>query len=312
MKLFGNARYLLLAVLVLAATPARGADTLCDPSKSDCRTQLITMIRNEQVGIDVAFWFMQDSRYMTEIIRRWQAGVPVRILIDTRANATYAGNADMIAGFTNAGIPLRNKLGSGILHWKLMLFAGQHAVEFGSSNYSPDAFVPTSPLTNYVAETVVYTDDPDVVNSFKTKFDDAWTDTTRFSNYANITNGLARHYPTYAIDPELNFPPFQDYGARAVSAYNRETLKLDAIMYRITDRRHTDALINARNRGVPIRLIIENDQYRDPDYLWDAWNVDRMYMAGISLRWRGHAGQNHEKLALLYGQNMTIFGSSNW
>ena len=32
---------------------------------------------------------MQDSRYMNEIIRRWQAGVPVRIIMDTRANAEY-------------------------------------------------------------------------------------------------------------------------------------------------------------------------------------------------------------------------------
>jgi hypothetical protein len=37
-----------------------------------------------------------------------------------------------------------------------------------------------------------------------------------------------------------------------------------------------------------------------------------MYVAGIPIRWRGHAGQNHEKVVLLYGQNMTIFGSSNW
>ena len=32
----------------------------------------------------------------------------------------------------------------------------------------------------------------------------------------------------------------------------------------------------------------------------------------MSLRWRGHAGQNHEKVVLLYGQNLSIFGSSNW
>src|SRR5262245_30009605 len=281
MKLLGTVRRLLLVTLTLlaCAAPARGAETLCDPSTSDCRAQLLALIRAEQVGIDVAFWFMQDSRYMTEIIRRWQAGVPVRILVDTRANATYAGNDQMIAGFQQAGIPIRNKKGGGILHWKFMLFAGQDMVEFGSSNYSPDAFVPSAPLTNYVAETVFYTDDPALVNSFKTKFDTAWTDTGNFSNYANIAGSLWRVYPTFAIDPGLNFPPSQDFGARAVSAYNKETLKLDAFMYRITDRRHADALINARGRGVPIRLITENDQYRNPTYLWDSWNVDRIYMA---------------------------------
>ena len=311
--MFGIARRSLPAALTLLtlAPSARAADTLCDPSTTNCRTQILTLIQNEQIGIDVGFWFMQDSRYMAEIVKRWQAGVPVRVLIDPRANPSYPGNDQMIAGFQSAGIPLRKRTASGILHWKLMLFAGQNTVEFGSANFSPDAFVPAADYSNYVAETVYVTDDPAVVNSFKTKFDDSWTDTSSFANYANV-GALTRTYPTYAIDASLNFPPAQDYATRAVGRYNAETLELDAIMFRITDQRHTNAIINARNRGVPVRLIVENDEYRDPDYLWDAFNVDRLYAAGVPLRWRGHDGENHEKLVLLYGQSMTIFGSSNW
>jgi hypothetical protein len=302
---------LVLATVLLSAPAARGADTLCDPASTNCRTQLLTLIQNERVGIDVGFWFMQDSRYMTEIIRRWQAGVPVRILIDPRADADYAGNADMILGFKNAGIPLRRRTASGILHWKMMLFAGQNTVEFGSANYSPDAFVPAAPYANYVAETVFYTDDPVVVDSFKTKFDDSWTDTTSFANYANVT-APARIYPTYPLDPAMNFPPLQNYATRAVAAYNKEKVQLDAIMFRITDERHTDAIINAHTRGVPVRLIVDDLEYRNPDYLWDSYNVDRLFAAGVPLRWQGHAGANHEKLVLLYGQTLSIFGSSNW
>jgi hypothetical protein len=302
---------LVCPVLLLLAPSAHAADTLCDPSNTNCRTRLLTLIQNEHVGIDVGFWFMQDSRYMTEIIKRWQAGVPVRILMDPRANVDYPGNDQMIAGFKNAGIPLRNRKASGIQHWKTMIFAGQETVEFGSANYSPDAFVPTTSYTNYVSETVFYTDDPDVVNSFKTKFDDSWTDTSNFANYANVST-LSRHYPTYAIDPEMNFPPQQNYATRAVAAYNKETLKIDVHMFRITDERHTNAMIAAHKRGVPIRMIVDKSEYRQPERLWDSWNVDRLYAAGIPLRWQGHAGDNHEKLVLLYGQNLTIFGSSNW
>jgi phosphatidylserine/phosphatidylglycerophosphate/cardiolipin synthase-like enzyme len=302
---------LIVAAVLIVAPAARAADTLCDPSTANCRTKLLTLIQNERVGIDVGVWFMQDSRYMAEIVRRWQAGVPVRILIDPRANADYPGNDQMIAGFQQAGIPMRRRTSSGILHWKTMIFAGQNTVEFGSANYSPDAFVPSVPYSNYVSETVFYTDDPDVVHSFKTKFDDAWTDRATFTNYANV-GSLVRVYPTYPIDPELNFPPSQNYATRAVAAYNNEHLKLDAIMFRITDSRHTDALISARRRGVAVRLIVDNTQYRDPDYLWDAYNVDRLYAAGVPLRWQGHDGANHEKLVLLYGQTMSIFGSSNW
>ncbi len=302
------------AVVVAAALPrqARAADTVCDPSHSNCRTQLLSLIASEKVGIDVAFWFMEDARYETAIVSRFKAGVPVRILVDPRANTTYPLNAQMLADFKQAGIPMRYRTASGILHWKMMLFAGQDTVEFGSANFSPDAFVPETPYTNYVDESVYYTSDAAVVDSFKTEFDNSWTDTTNFRNYANITRALTRTYPTFPIDADLNFPPSQNYATRAVSAYNKETRAIDVIMYRITDRQHTDAMIAAKGRGVAIRMIVENKEYRDPKYLWDAWNVDRLYAAGIPLRWRGHAGQNHEKLVLLYGQALAIFGSSNW
>ncbi len=302
----------LLAILTCVPAPAHAAETLCDPSFQNCRDQLLNLINAETVGIDVGFWFMQDSRYEAAIVNRWHAGVPVRILVDPRANPTYSGNSTMLADFAGAGIPMRYRTASGILHWKVMVFAGQHTVEFGSANYSPNAFVPNTAYADYVSETVYYSDDPAVVDSFMTRFDDSWTDTTNFANYANVSGALTRTYPTYPIDSELNFPPSQSFANRSVTLYNNETKQIDVIMYRITDQRHTNAIIDAHNRGVPIRMIIENNQYRDPQYLWDAWNVDRLYAAGIPLRWRGHSGENHEKVVLLYGQATTIFGSSNW
>jgi len=63
---------------------------------------------------------------------------------------------------------------------------------------------------------------------------------------------------------------------------------------------------------VPVRLITEPGQYRSTKYYWHSWNVDRMYMAGIQVRHRAHAGQTHQKTTVLRGQGLTIFGSSNW
>ncbi|HZR26266.1 MAG TPA: hypothetical protein VFA59_21905, partial [Vicinamibacterales bacterium] len=85
----------MIATLLGTAVPA-AAETLCDPSWQDCRTPLLNLINNETVGIDVAFWFMQDTRYETAILNRWKAGVPVRILVDPRANPTYVGNEQVI------------------------------------------------------------------------------------------------------------------------------------------------------------------------------------------------------------------------
>src|SRR5918996_5000504 len=81
-----------LLLVFLVSTGVKAQERLCDPAFEDCRVPLWSLIDNETVGIDVAFWFMQDTSLSNKIIARWQAGVPVRILVDPRANPTYAGN----------------------------------------------------------------------------------------------------------------------------------------------------------------------------------------------------------------------------
>jgi hypothetical protein len=83
-------------------------------------------------------------------------------------------------------------------------------------------------------------------------------------------------------------------------------------MYRIPQQAHSDALIAAFKRNVPVRYLGETHEYRDTSRLWVAWNMDRMYAAGIPMRVRKSLGENHEKLVLLYGQAMSVFGSSNF
>ena len=311
-----------LITLVSAAAAAAQAtpyNRLCDPAYENCRAPLLELIDKETVGIDVGFWFMEDTRYASALIRKFQAGVPVRVIFDNRAITTY-GYADAalpIQMMKDARIPMRHKTGSsGIFHFKMMLFAGQNVVEFSGANFSDEAFVSRTPYANYVDEIIMFSDEPGIVNSFKTRFDDVWTDVTtgsqRFANYANITGALVRHYPVFPMDPELQFSPWNSFASRIIARYKAETQGIDAIMYRITDKRHTDQMIAAVARGVPVRLISEPEQYRSLEKYWHSWNIDRMYMAGIQIRHRKHLGQSHEKLVLLRSQNMTVLGSSNW
>jgi phosphatidylserine/phosphatidylglycerophosphate/cardiolipin synthase-like enzyme len=309
-----------IAVLAITALPASAQDRLCDPGNEDCRAILINYIRSETVGIDVAFWFMEDARYTNELIARSRAGVPVRVLMDTRANADYPLNADRLAELAGAGIPMRKRLTSYILHWKMMLFHGQNVVEFSGANYSADAWRPATGTAyeNYTDESIYFTSDTSIVNSFRTRFDDQWVDTGDWSNYANISGPLTRRYGTFTKDPSLNFAPWENYRTRAVNAYDAEQRAIDVIMYRITDRAHADAMLAAVSRGVPVRLITEPEQYRDESRMWHAWNVDRLYMGGVRIKHRAHAGLNHQKSVILHqngaagGQPMVIFGSSNW
>jgi phosphatidylserine/phosphatidylglycerophosphate/cardiolipin synthase-like enzyme len=307
------------------ATCAGGGDCLCDTSYQDCRSPILQLINRETVGIDVSFWFMIDARYSNALIRRWQAGVPVRILLDTRADRNNPANKTIRDTLVSAGIPIRDYRGSGINHWKMMLFAGQGKVEFSAANYADGSYSPspiTAAYTNYLDEAIYFTDDPAIVNSFMTKFDDHWLD-TRFVNYANITTPLVRRYPTYPVSPDLNFPPEQHFENRLVSQIQYENHRIDAVIFRITSAKVPDALIARHRAGVPVRLITEERQYRNPTYMWDAYNVDRMYTAGIQIKVKNNVTDQdmHQKSILLYSRGLAplgsrlpiaVFGSSNW
>src|SRR5207249_1275920 len=297
--------------IAAAAPPVHGAERLCDPSFQNCRDgagNLLDLINSETQGIDVAFWFMEDQRYATALINRWKNDhLPVRLIVDPRANSTYPLNVQRLGELQSAGIPMIKKTGGGIMHWKTMIFAGQGMVEFGSANYSPNAFVPDwlvggqPPYTNYVTETIIYSDDPAVVNSFMIKFDDLWTDKTNYTVYANVSSRTRVHPGTdLDIIDDLNFPPGKSYANKLIALEKAETKQIDVQMYRITEQAHSDAMIAAHQRGVPIRYIGETKEYREldphtglPTRIWVSWNMDRMYAAGIPMQVRKQAGEYH-------------------
>ncbi len=321
-KNIGQFRNIILTAVtfaLLAFLPARASaqtlapqERLCDPSFENCRNDLLKYISQETVGIDAGFWLMNDDRYVQALIAKWNAGVPVRILMDPRCVDQHEACGPALDKLKAAGLPMRYRKTGGILHWKMMLFAGQQQLEFAGANYVGFEFVPVQPFVNYTDEVIYYTNDFSIVSSFMTEFDNLWTSTTEFANYTTINDPLTRNYPTYPINPDLNFPPDQSYRNRAVDRYNHETDSIDVMMFRITDVSHTNAMVAAVKRGVPVRLITDETEYRNPDRLWDAYNVDIMYHNGVQVRLDAHQGIDHEKAVILNGLGMSIFGSSNW
>jgi hypothetical protein len=300
------------SLLLLVPTSARAAEILCDPAHEDCRATLLSYIQRETQRIDVAMWFMEDPDMANALIARHKAGVPVRALVDPRRNDKSPMNATILSMLQNGGVPMRYKSAGGQLHMKFMVFHGLDTVQFSAANYSDYYFKPKVPYLDYTDEGIYFCDDPPIADSFRRKFDDMWIDTVNFSNYANVSTTPSRAYDLFPLDPTLNFVPWEDFGKRSVPLYDAETRQIDVIMYKITEASHVDGLIRAKNRGVPVRVITEPDLYRNTGNVWQGYHVDRLYAAGVQVRDRAHAGFNHQKTTLLYGQAMTVFGSSNW
>src|SRR4029078_12898347 len=77
----------IFAVILISASNVAAQERLCDPQFEDCRDQLINLINNEPPsgGIDVAFWYMADDRYVWALANAYRRHVPIRILVDERA-----------------------------------------------------------------------------------------------------------------------------------------------------------------------------------------------------------------------------------
>src|SRR5215207_4151291 len=205
-----RAFWLITVCIVLTCAPSQAQERLCDPAFEDCYTPLLKAVQAETGGIDFAFYGIQLPALADAIIRRHQAGVPVRITVEPRGSLKFPDNQAILDKFKAAGVPMRYKLADGIVHVKMMLFAGQNKVVFSSSNFGDGDLRPYDPYVNYVAGAWYFCDDPSVVNSFKTRYDNIWTNTTAYGNYANIAEPLTRRYPTSPIDPSINFLPNQN------------------------------------------------------------------------------------------------------
>jgi len=77
------------AVFILTAASASAQtlnpqERLCDPTYDDCRADILKYIQQETVEIDMGFWMMTDARYSNELVKAWQRGVKIRLLMDPR------------------------------------------------------------------------------------------------------------------------------------------------------------------------------------------------------------------------------------
>ena len=291
-----------------------------------CQKALINLIRNEKVGIDIAFWFMEDDAYATELVNWHQAhpSLPIRVLVDERANTSHPLNAQRLAKLKAAGIPMRTKVTTvQILHFKMMLFHGQNVVEFSKANFSPLEFYPIS-ATNFFDEAIFFTNDDRLTNSFRRRFDDLWV-SSYFKDYGNMTGPPAREYPAdlpingamnFVHDYHLNLSPQQDYAQRAKGRINAESTRIDAVVFRATDQVIPDAVIAAMGRGVTARIITDASEYRNVKRRWNAAHIDDMWIHGAQIKVGNHPDQTtaqvHGAAIVLQALGEVIFGSSNW
>jgi phosphatidylserine/phosphatidylglycerophosphate/cardiolipin synthase-like enzyme len=310
------------------------------PSRDNAEAQIVSRINAETVRLDIGMWLLNDGAITTAIINRHLAGVPVRVLGD-RASI-FESDPNTRASFerlANAGVPIRLRYNPRsfpeIMHWKSGIFVGQGQATIGSANWTSFELKPTS-TTNFKDETVMVTDDDAIVHALMTKFDQFWADTTYFMDwpdaYKRETGATWTGTVPMTVDrtrlvvpdyPTNNLVWGQGIGSHSpdgpniiptmIDEINLENTAIDMVSYRLTVPTLTDALINKKKAGVPVRVFIEPTQYRNdgfPEYWLVGNEADRLWAAGIPIKIRTHDGITHMKT--LITSRSALLASSNY
>jgi phosphatidylserine/phosphatidylglycerophosphate/cardiolipin synthase-like enzyme len=335
------------------ARPAAAQERMYFPAYENVTNVLVQKINAETARIDISAWYLTERSVSIALMNRHLAGLPVRLIGDRGSifeiDAFTKGEFFRLAA---AGVPIRLRVHPTwypeIVHWKAIIFAGQNLVAFGSSNFTPFELAPASP-TNYKDETVLLTNDPELVLAFKTKFDQFWNDTRvephsmvgappYFMNWdqacarepgcvqeyrAAYPNPAPMYINTARLEADNPMPADMVWGQgplfnnRLVQEINRETNFVDFAIYRLTVDNITQALLAKHAAGVPVRIMMEPQEYKNrkwPEFWITHANMDKLWAAGIRIKKRLHVGLLHMKMLVTssYATNASSNLAAAW
>lgn len=129
-------------------------------AEGDARTRILQLVKDAKSSLDVMAFVFTDDDIGSAIVARHRAGVPVRIVVETR-NLDATGSD--VAAFQQAGI---NTLPDGnpyMMHHKVIII-DQAIVVTGSYNFSSNA-------ANYNDENVLILHDVDIAGQYTAEFE---------------------------------------------------------------------------------------------------------------------------------------------
>jgi phosphatidylserine/phosphatidylglycerophosphate/cardiolipin synthase-like enzyme len=338
--------------LLIASSAVSADDRIYFPAIDNVTNLLVQKINAETVRIDISSWYLTERSISIALVNRFQAGVPIRLIGDRGSifdiDPITKREFYWLASF---GVPIRLRYNPTwypeIDHWKATIFAGQNLVAFGSANYTPFELAPAS-ATNYDDETVLFSDDRSLVNAFRAKFDRFWNDTTPepeslvatppyFKNWddacalESACSDYRSLYPNpvpmvinterleadFATPPDLIWGQGPDFNNRLVQEINNESARVDFVIYRLTVDSITQALLSKRQTGVPMRIIMEPNEYLNrkwPEFWLTHANIDKLWASGVPIRQRVHTGLTHMKTLITstYATNASSNFSAGW
>lgn len=242
---------------------------------------MIDDIRHAQSFIYIAIYQITNDKIRDALVYAHDSGIDVQIITDDSSKYD-----EDITYLKNSGIEVvdDNKT-SGLMHNKFMI-VDNLIVWSGSINYTYYAF-----YRNY--ENAVRIVDSDIASFYKDEFFEL-----------KHHNEIAEVFHNSILD--IYFSPEDNFKNKLISLINEAKDSIYFMIFAFTDKDVADAMIDAKNRGVEIKGVFDeefnSDQYSKFDYLKDA-NID--------VKLDGNTQTLHDKVMII-DNRITVTGSYNF
>lgn len=275
---------------------------LRDDCSSNICQALLTEIENVQNSIDIAAYGWVSIKEIDEAIEvAVERGVKFRMVYDFSARKSYYPQTAQIARYAassrNDLKPGNSRMSEYLMHNKFMIFDGKKVVT-GSLNYSKTDF------SEFNSNFILFIDSADIAKVYTDEFEQMLdgkfhTDKTRRDKYKTYTVG--------DTNVEVYFSPQDNVITDKVLNYINNAKKYIYMpVFVITHKPLEAALLNAKARGVDVKLIVDATNV----YATNS-SVQNLRAQGVKVKVENYAGKLHSK-SIIIDDEYILAGSMNF
>ena len=279
-------------------------------SINDVSKSLEALINNAEYSIDIAAYGFSGQDRIVNALRQAKArGVIIRGVVDDYGTSLYPDTKKMIDEFyfkTDVFVPIAQRQfdeaftrsQSALMHNKFVIVDNKY-LWTGSTNITDNCM--TFNANNSV---VIYS--PEIVQIYEKEFSQMYND-NKFHVLKNIIPNKSNIQINSKTSISVLFSPVDKAISKGVLPQIKKSNKSIYIsMFYLTNYWITDALIDAHNRGVDVKIIADATLMKEPKA-----QILRLRNAGIPVKIENWKGKMHQKSAV-FDCEYTIVASTNW
>lgn len=276
---------------------------------NDVGLSLVALIDNAQTSIDIAaYGFDGQDEIINALRRAKQRGVRIRGVVDDYGATLYKRTNSIVKEFgfkTDVNVPMAQKQfekeftrsKNALMHNKFVIIDGEY-LWTGSTN-----------LTNYCmtlnSNNSVVIKSRDLARVYQDEFNQMFEE-DKFHTLKNVVenkNNIVLNDSSISV----YFSPQDKVLTNAIIPIIKEAKeKIYVSMFYLTNYWITNALIEANNRGVEIKIIVDSTLQKEPKS-----QIDELEQEGISIKIENWRGKMHQK-SMVVDSCTTVIASTNW